>query len=187
MRALLAISDTIDWILKWIALTFGWTYLMNVAVICWDVVSRKFGYQLPWGWGSTPLQELQWHLAAVLFLTWIGYAYVRNAHVRIDIATGGLSPRAQSWLELIGCVVFAIPYIYYALPFAWDFFMVSFTQNESSAAPNGLSARWIIKGFLFYAFLSLAMAVVSVMARRIVFLFGSPDISARAMPAAATH
>ena len=187
MRALLAISELLDTVLKWIAFTFGWTYLLNILVICFDVVSRKFGYQLPGGWGSTPLQEMQWHLHGVLFLTWIGYAYVRNAHVRIDIATGGLSDRKQAWLELFGCTVFALPYLWFALPFAWDFFITSYLQNETSTAPNGLSNRWIIKGFLFFGFASVLMAVASVMIRRIVFLFGSPDDRQRAMPAAAAH
>jgi len=61
--------------------------------------------------GSSRLQELQWHLHGILFLTWIGYAYIRNAHVRIDILTGGLSQRRQAWLELIGCILFALPYL----------------------------------------------------------------------------
>lgn len=186
MRALLAISDGIDSILKFIAFTFGWTYVANIIVICFDVVSRKFGYQLP-NFGSTPLQELQWHLHAVLFLTWIAYAYVKNAHVRIDIITANLSHRKQAWLELFGCVVFALPYLLVAIPFAWDFFLVSFFQNESSPAPNGLSARWIIKGFMFFGFFSVLFAVISVMLRRIVFLFGSDDLSSRAMPTAAAH
>ncbi|MEZ5819161.1 MAG: TRAP transporter small permease subunit [Hyphomicrobiaceae bacterium] len=187
MKPLLAISDLIDLTLKWIAYTFGWCFLANVIVICFDVVSRKFGFQLPYGWGSTPLQELQWHLHAVLFLTWIGYAYVRNAHVRIDIVTGTLSDRSQASLELFGCIFFALPYLYFAVPYAWDFFTVSFWQNESSSAPNGLSRRWIVKGFLFFGFLSVLLAVISVMIRRFVFLFGSPDDRQRAMPAAAAH
>ncbi len=187
MRALLGLSDLIDLTLKWIAYTFGWCFIANIIVICFDVITRKFGFQLPGGWGSTPLQELQWHLHAALFLTWIGYAYVRNAHVRIDILTGGLSARKQAWLELLGCIVFALPYLWFAMPYAWDFFLVSFGQNESSSAPNGLSARWIVKGFLFYGFLSVLLAVVSVMIRRFVFLFGSPDDSQRAMPAPAAH
>ena len=47
-----------------------------------------FGFQLP-GLGSTRLQELEWQLHTVLFTMWLGYAYLKNAHVRIDVFVGG--------------------------------------------------------------------------------------------------
>ena len=31
-----------------------------MVVICFDVLSRKLGFQIP-GMGSAPLQELEWH------------------------------------------------------------------------------------------------------------------------------
>jgi TRAP-type mannitol/chloroaromatic compound transport system permease small subunit len=182
-------------------MTFGWCFLLLTLVIVFDVVTRNgiklwvgfamlqilppfqlnlFGLDL----GSSRLQELQWHLHGIIFLTWIGYAYIRNAHVRIDILTSGLPPRRQAWLELIGCILFALPYLIVALPYAWRFFMTSYWQNESSTAPNGLPARYVIKGFLFFGFLSVLLAVISVAARRFVYLFGSPELAEAAMPAA---
>jgi TRAP-type mannitol/chloroaromatic compound transport system permease small subunit len=171
-----------------IARVFGWCFLLMIIVICFDVISRKFGFQLRLGGvdlGSTRLQEMEWHLHAFLFLTWIGYCYVRNAHVRIDVFTSGLSPRSHAWLELFGIVVFALPYVIIALPHSLDFFTQSFGQNESSSAPNGLPWRWIVKGFLFFVFVSILASVISVAIRRLVFLFGPPDLAERAMPAAA--
>jgi len=185
LRALLGLSEAIDATLEAIARIFGWCFLLMVIVICFDVVTRKFGFQLAIGGmdlGSTRLQELEWHLHAALFLTWIGFCYVRNAHVRIDVFTSGLSLRAQSWLEVLGCLIFAIPYVWVALPYAWDFFMLSLGQRESSSAPNGLPARYIIKFFLFFGFASVLAAVISVLCRRLAFLFGSPDVAQRAFP-----
>jgi len=185
LRPLLSVSNTIDAVLGTIARVFGWCFLLMIIVICFDVISRKFGFQLRVGnvdMGSTRLQELEWHLHSFLFLTWIGFCYIRNAHVRIDVFTGGLSARAQAWLELLGCVIFALPYVLVALPHSWDFFTQSFGQNESSSAPNGLPWRWIVKGFLFYGFASILASIISVAFRRIVFLFGDPDLSREAMP-----
>lgn len=192
MRALLSISKTIDAILRAIALTFGWLFLALVLVIVFDVITRKFGFQLKLfglDLGSTRLQELEWHLHAILFLTWIGYAYIRNAHVRIDVFTAGLSPRTSAWLELIGCALFALPYLLVALPYAHGFFVTSFFQGEGSPTPNGLPARWFVKGFLYFGFAGVLLAVISVAFRRIVFLFGDPDVAEKAMPGqtAAAH
>jgi TRAP-type mannitol/chloroaromatic compound transport system permease small subunit len=185
MAALLALSRAIDAVLRTIAHIGAWFFLACIVTICFDVVTRKFGFQLNVAGidvGSTRLQELEWHFHAALFLTWIGYTYVRNAHVRIDILTGGLAARKQAWLELLGCLVFALPYLAVAVPFTHDFFMLSLRQWEGSNAPTGLPMRWIIKGFLYYGMLSVLFAVVSVMCRRIVFLFGTPEQAEAALP-----
>jgi len=185
LNGLLLFSNGIDAVLRAIARTFGWCFLLMVVIICFDVITRKFGFQLNLfgiDLGSTRLQELEWHLQSFLFLTWIAFCYVRNAHVRIDVFTADLSPRTQAKLELLGVVIFALPYIIVALPHAWEFFTRAWYQNESSSAPNGLPWRWIVKFFLFYGFASVFAAILSVAARRIVFLFGSPDLARAAMP-----
>jgi TRAP-type mannitol/chloroaromatic compound transport system permease small subunit len=185
VRALLTISNVIDAVLDLVAKVFGWCFLLLAFVICFDVVTRKFGFQLDLNgtdFGSTRLQELEWHLHAALFLTWIGYCYVRNAHVRIDVFTGGMTQRSQAWLELVGCIVFALPYVLVSLPYAWDFFHESYRQGEASSAPNGLPMRFVIKFFLWFCFATILAAVISVFIRRFVFLFGSPDDAAAAMP-----
>jgi len=179
MQALLDISDVIDRTLERIARIFGWLFLLLMALICWDVLSRKVGYQLP-GFGSTPIQEMEWHLHGALFLAWLGYAYVRNVHVRIDVFTSHRPARTQAKLEVVGIVVFAIPYCLLATYYAFLFAEVSFLQNESSDAPNGLPYRWIMKSCLFLGLLLLDFAVASVLIRKLAMLFGSPDIARRA-------
>jgi TRAP-type mannitol/chloroaromatic compound transport system permease small subunit len=179
MNALLRVAGFLERVLKVIADIGAWAFLACIAAITLDVLTRKAGFQVP-GLGSTRLQELEWHLHAVLFCTWIGYTYVRNGHVRIDVFLVSSSPRTRLWLELLGCLVFALPYLWIALPYAHDFFWVSFSQRESSEAPNGLGARWIIKLFLYGAFVTVLMAVVSVLLRCIVALFGSPEQAGKA-------
>jgi TRAP-type mannitol/chloroaromatic compound transport system permease small subunit len=179
MSLLLKLSDLIEGLLRRIADAGAWAFIACIVVIAFDVITRKVGYQLP-GFGSTRLQELEWHLHAVLFCTWLGYAYIRNAHVRIDIFSNQLKPRSKIWLELGCCVVFALPYLWVALPHAHDFFMTSFRQGESSDAPTGLPYRWVVKFFLYLAFITVQLAVISVMARCVVALFGTPEEQAKA-------
>lgn len=185
MNALLRISDFVERLLKSIADIGAWAFIACIAVIVLDVVTRKFGFQIP-GLGSTPLQELEWHLHAVLFCCWLGYAYVRNAHVRIDVFTNALSRRAKLWLEIGGCLIFAIPYLSIALPYAQDFFWLSYQQGESSDAPNGLGSRWVVKLFLYVSFLTVLLAVITVIMRCFVALFGAPEQSLRARTPFAT-
>lgn len=179
MELMLGVAQGIDRVLQRIADLFGWLLLALVVVICWDIITRKMGFQIP-GFGSTPIQELEWHLHGMLFLFWLGYAYVRNVHVRIDVFTGHRSWRQQAWLEIFGIVIFAIPYASLATYYSWSFVAVSYLQNESSDAPNGLGSRWIIKGCLFLGLVLLDAAVISVLLRKLVGLFGPPRLAAAA-------
>ncbi len=186
MKFLLALSGAIDLVLERIARIAGWLFFALVGVIVWDVITRKIGFQIP-GFGSTPIQELEWHLHGALFLFWLGYAYVRNVHVRIDVFTANLPPRRAAWLEIVGIFAFAIPYTLVAIYFSFLFAQTSFVQNESSNAPNGLAYRWIIKSCLFFGLVLLMASVVSVFCRNVVLLFGPKHLAERAMTRAAAH
>ena len=70
MEKLLAASDRINVVLDRVAMAVGWLFLVLTAVIVFDVLSRKWGFQLP-GMGSTRLQELEWHLHTALFSFWV--------------------------------------------------------------------------------------------------------------------
>jgi TRAP-type mannitol/chloroaromatic compound transport system permease small subunit len=178
MFELLAVTRAIDRLLAAIARASGWLFIGTAAVICFDVITRKIGYQLPY-FSSTKLQELEWHLAALLFLGWIGYGVVRDTHVRIDVFTAGLSQRTKDRIDLLGGLVFAIPYCVVVLPYAVDFFQVSLGQLESSDAPNGLPARYVIKGFLAVGIVLLLLAAISFTLRRVVDVFGPPELHRR--------
>jgi TRAP-type mannitol/chloroaromatic compound transport system permease small subunit len=168
-RRLLKACDAIDRTLVGIGRAAGWLFLAATAVISFDVVTRKFGFQLP-GFGSTRLQELEWHLHAALFSLWLGAAYVRNAHVRIDTFVGGLGERSRAWLELGGCVLFALPFCLTTLWFGIDYAWTAWVRNEASVSLSGLPWRWIPKSILAAGLLLLSAAVLSVAARRCALL-----------------
>jgi TRAP-type mannitol/chloroaromatic compound transport system permease small subunit len=178
MELLLRASNAINKVMDKIATAFGWLFLALTAVIVFDVLSRNFGFQLP-RMGSTRLQELEWHIHTALFCFWLGFAYIKNAHVRIDVAFTNAEPRTKAWAELLGCVIFALPYTLVALYFSADFTWISFVTNEGSPSANGLPWRWIPKSFITFGLLLLLFAVVSVMLRAIVHLFGPDQLRVR--------
>ena len=182
MDRLLATSDSINAVLDRIAMAVGWLFLVLTAIIVFDVLTRKFGYQIP-DMGSTRLQELEWHLHAALFCFWLGVGYIKNAHVRIDIAVANIKPRSHAMIELLGCLIFAVPYCLIAIYFSWDFTLISFLDNEGSPSANGLPWRWIPKSFITLGLIFLLLAVISVMMRVIVYLYGPERLRAASTPA----
>jgi TRAP-type mannitol/chloroaromatic compound transport system permease small subunit len=141
-------------------------------VIIFDVITRRFLVL-----GSTKLQELEWHLHAVLFMFCVGFAYVVNAHVRIDLFREKLSDRSKSWIEVIGCAFFAIPYVGLLLVLSVDAAYDSYLVGEGSSAGTGLPHRWIIKSCMRIGFLLLLLACVSVLLRHLLLLFAPPALA----------
>jgi TRAP-type mannitol/chloroaromatic compound transport system permease small subunit len=177
VERLLAVSKAIERALYRVAMAAGWLFVACTVVIVFDVLTRKFGYQLP-EMGSTRLQELEWHLHTALFSFWLGIAYIRNAHVRIDIAVVTLAPRTQVWIELLGVLVFALPYCLIAIYFSADYTSIAWRLNEYSDSATGLPWRWIPKGIITIGLILLLAAVVSVALRLVVYLWGPERLRA---------
>ncbi len=159
-------------------------YAPMILTIVYDVLQRKYLDLNPaftntdWYrvFTSTRLQEMEWHLHAVLFLMCLGFAYVRDAHVRIELVRERLGPRTRVWIELLGCFFFLVPYCYIVVLYGTDFAERSFAILERSSAQTGLELRFIIKSFLPIGFMMLALAGASVALKCIVYLFGPQSL-----------
>jgi len=183
MRGLVSVSNALERIVVWIGQTSAWVILALIAVIMFDVITRKIFWtqQLilnSWAsqyLSSTKLQEWEWHLHTVLFLLAMGYAYSMNAHVRVDLVREKLTIKTQVWIELLGCLLFLIPYSILVFYFAWSFVVQAWVSNEASAAMTGLGHRWIIKSFLLAGMGLAFMAGVSSLIRQIIWLY-APEL-----------
>src|SRR5688572_1645240 len=168
MRALLNLAEAMRRVLEWIALASGWLLVVMACVTTFDVVARKIGIQLPY----TKLQELEWHFHAAIFSLWMGYCYTINAHPRVDAILEGRSYRSRAWVELIGCLLLALPYMALIAYFSLSFVANSYALNEQSDSTVGLTHRWVIKGIFALGLWLVVLGILSVLLRVIVFLFG---------------
>ena len=168
MSALLNTAEALRRILEKIALASGWLLVVMACVTTFDVVARKFGVQLPY----TKLQELEWHFHAAIFSLWMGYCYTINAHPRVDSILEGKSYRTRAWVELVGCLLLALPYVTLVAYFSLDFVAGSYAVAERSDSTVGLTHRWVIKGIFAFGLWLVVLGILSVLLRVIVFLFG---------------
>lgn len=118
----------------------GLLVLALIAVIVFDVLTRGTSWT-----NSTKLQELEWHLQTALVFLSLGYALVKNRHVRIEIFRTGWSPQTQARVEIAGILFLLIPVCAVTLWYSWDFVSYAYRTGESSPSMTGLSHRWIIK------------------------------------------
>jgi TRAP-type mannitol/chloroaromatic compound transport system permease small subunit len=168
MSGLLKLSDALRRFLESVARTSAWLLVIMAAVTCFDVLARKLGIPAP----LTKLQELEWHFHAALFSLWMGYGYTVNAHPRVDSFTENMSLRRKAWLELWGCLLFALPYCALVAYHSLDFVASSYSLAEQSDSTVGLRYRWFIKGIYAFGLWLVVLGILSVLFRVIAFLFG---------------
>lgn len=170
MHHLLRISDALGSFVNKIGRLASWTFFILVGVILVDVIGRHF-----FSIGSSQLQELEWHLHTVLLMFCIGFGYVQDSHVRIDIIRERLGRRTQCWIEIVGCVLFLIPFCLVVIYYGMELTGRSWDKSEISSSAAGLPYRWLIKSAIPIGMSVLLLAGVSVLLRRIVMLV-RPDL-----------
>jgi TRAP-type mannitol/chloroaromatic compound transport system permease small subunit len=171
MELLIRVSEGLDRVIIKVGKLAAWAGLALILTTIFDVVTRRF-FVL----GSTKLQEAEWHFHVILFAFCLGYAYLKDAHVRIDLVREKLSERTQWWIEVAGCLLFLLPYCAMVVYYGINFTERSFATSEVSASATGLSYRWAIKAAIPIGFTILGLAGIAVLLRKIVELFGPEEL-----------
>lgn len=114
--------------------------ILLVFMILIDVVLRYlFSSSSAW------LTELEWHVFSLIFLFGVVYTLQYDDHVRVDVWYTRMSEKQQLWVNLIGAIVFLIPWCLMLLYTSYKYAFHSWEMNEVSADPGGLGYRYIIK------------------------------------------
>ncbi len=147
-----------------------WLTLTMVLVGAWNALARTFDQSVAWRLSSNAWVELQWYLFSLVFLFGAPWALRSGAHVRVDVLFGRLSQRARAWIDLVGGLLFLLPFCAFAIYVSIPSVLDSIAVWESSPDPGGL-ARWPIKCAVPVAFLLLLLQGVAEILRRYLFLF----------------
>jgi TRAP-type mannitol/chloroaromatic compound transport system permease small subunit len=139
----------------------SWLTTVLVLLVCYDVFTR---YVL--NASSIAIQELEWHLFAIIFLVGSAYTLKHDRHVRVDVIYLRFSDKVQAWINFGGSLLFLIPFSILILYTSKNFVGTAFRIGEISPDPGGLPARFIIKaavpiGFTLLLLQGLALAVKS--------------------------
>jgi TRAP-type mannitol/chloroaromatic compound transport system permease small subunit len=134
--------------------------IMNVF---YDVVSRYFFHG-----GSIAMQELEWHIFGVMILFGMSYSLREEAHVRVDFLYNKFSPKTQALINIFGTLLFIILLSIFIVYVSYDFVMDSYTTNEISDDPGGLTHRWIIKSMIPFSFIYLIITSIGYITKNII-------------------
>lgn len=119
-------------------------------------VGRPLGLSLT----SNAFLEGQWYLFSAVFLLGAAWALRENAHVRVDVLYGRLGPRGKAWTDLLGAVLFLLPFCALMLWATAPSVAESWAVREVSPDPGGLP-RYPIKALVPVAFVLLLLQGVA--------------------------
>ena len=145
----------------------GWLTTLMVLIVFYDTVMRY-----AFNKGNVALQELEWHLFAIVFLIGAAYTLKEKAHVRVDILYVNLSEKTKAWIDFLGVFIFLIPFSVMVILSTKGFIMNSWAIREISPDPGGLPARYILKTMIPLGFSLLIVQGLSEAAKNFMVIMG---------------
>ncbi|EFG2587282.1 TRAP transporter small permease subunit, partial [Escherichia coli] len=106
MSGLLALSRAIDRFNEIVGKAVGWLILLSILISAGNAVVRKV-----FSTSSNAWLEAQWYLYGAAFLLAAAYTLKQNEHIRVDIVYGMWSRRVQHWIDLLGHLLFLMPFV----------------------------------------------------------------------------
>jgi TRAP-type mannitol/chloroaromatic compound transport system permease small subunit len=164
MKSIINFCDKISGFFGYIA---AWLSSALVLVIMYDVITRYFlNNSKIW------VQELEWHIFALMILLGAAYTLRQNGHVRVDVIYGKLSPKKQAFIDLLGVIILLIPFSLLIIYTSKDFILSSWEVKECSPDPGGLPGRYLLKAMIPFGFILLIIQGVSMLLKAILTLKG---------------
>lgn len=137
------VVDFLNAVVRRVAETLAWLNVVLIGVIITQVVLR-YGFNN----GSVFLEEMMWHLYAVVFMFGMAYAITNDSHIRVDLVHMNLSRRTQHIIDILGILLLLMPVLIILIDHSIEWVADSYRVDEGSSSPQGLPNRWIIKSVL---------------------------------------
>ncbi|MEL7361506.1 MAG: TRAP transporter small permease subunit [Bacteroidota bacterium] len=119
-------------------------------------VGRPLGLSL----SSNALFDAQWMLFGLVFLLGAAWTLQQDRHVRVDVLFSRLRPRTRAWIDLLGALLFLLPFCGLMLWATWPLVANAWITREGALDPGGLP-RWPIKVLIPLGFVLLGLQGIS--------------------------
>lgn len=153
-----------------VGMTVSWLTTAMVVIVCYDVFTR---YVLKAS--SVAVQELEWHVFAIIFLIGAAFTLKEDKHVRVDVLYVRLSPKGKAWVNLLGSLFFLIPFSLLVIWTSWNFVKSSYMMGETSPNPGGLPARYVLKACIPIGFSLLLLQAISLTFKSLLAILGKAE------------
>jgi TRAP-type mannitol/chloroaromatic compound transport system permease small subunit len=147
-----ALARALEAVSEWSGRAASWLVLAMTLLVGYDVAMRYLFHR-----GSVALQELEWHLFALLFLLGAAYTFKHDGHVRVEVFYQKMGERGRAWVDLFGNLFLMLPFCALVIWSAWPFVYNAYAFGEGSPDPGGLPYRFVLKAAILVAFALVAL------------------------------
>jgi TRAP-type mannitol/chloroaromatic compound transport system permease small subunit len=172
MQILRKLSSVIDGLNDRIGMFIRWLTLVMVMIGAINAVVRYFARSQQWTLNLTPATEAQWYLFSLIFLLGAAYGLNHDVHVRVDVMYERMKPKTQAWIDLVGTILFLIPFSVMMLYVSYPAVRTSWSVREMSPDPGGLP-RYPIKALIIFSFVMLLLQAISQMVKQVDVIRGT--------------
>lgn len=152
----LQIINGIDRFTELTGRTLSWLTMLMVALVVAIVVGRYF-----LGLGSIALQESVTYLHAMVFMLGLAFTLKRGGHVRVDIFYRNYSVRRRALVDLIGGILFLVPFCLFVFISCWDYVLASWAIAEGSSENDGIAAVYLLKTLMLIMPVTLLLQAIA--------------------------
>ena len=164
VRAISAFNTAVGNVFSWLSLA--------IVLVCFTVVVQRYVFSISFVW----MQDLYVWLNGAMFTAVAGFALLRNDHVRVDIFYRPASTRTKAIVDLIGVIVFLLPFCWVVYQYGLPFVARSWRIYEGSANPGGMWGLYILKSFILVFAGLVALQGISMALRSILVLGGAEQL-----------
>ena len=168
-HSIFTLVHAIDRMSEFAGKAVAWCSLALVILVSLNVALRYI-----FNISFVAMEQMQWHLYALIFLIGAGYTLRYNGHVRVDVIYQRLGKRTRAFINVMGCIFFLFPGCFLIIKTSIPFVHSSWALHEGSADPGGLPARYLLKAVIPVSFFMLAIQGVSMFFKNLFILLGSP-------------
>lgn len=171
MNIMASIVRAISAVNRLLGNVFAWLSLLMV-LICFTVVVQRYalGFTVLW------MQDLYVWLNGAMFTAVAGFALLRDDHVRVDIFYRPAKIRTKAIIDLIGVIIFLIPFCWVVYAYTWNYVARSWRIGEASANVGGMPGLYILKSFLLVFVAVIFLQGIAMALRSILVLRGREDL-----------
>ena len=114
---------------------------LAMVLLTFTIVVLRYGFNLGWIW----LQESLTYLHVLVFCVVAAWALQQDGHVRVDIFYSGMTAKKRARVDLLGSVVFLVPFCVFILYISWPYVANSWKLLETSREAGGLPLVFLLK------------------------------------------
>lgn len=164
VRAISGLNAVVGNIFAWLSLA--------IVLVCFTVVIQRYVFAVSFVW----MQDLYVWLNGAMFTAVAGFALMRNDHVRVDIFYRPASTERKAAVDLLGVVLFLLPFSWVVWTYGWEFVARSWRLHEGSGNVGGMPGLYILKAFILGFAVMIALQGIAMALRSILVFAGKESL-----------